>query len=525
MTRWFNTAGECDPAHHYMIAAEKRIPEANLLVEQMSYFVVHAPRQTGKTTALRALARRLTAEGKYAGLLFSCEVGGVARDDYLMAEQLVVGDLLRKAAALPAELRPPPLPDTPSTGLLSAVLQSWAEACPRPLVLVLDEIDALTGQSLIYVLQQLRAGHGARPRRFPWSIVLCGLRDVRDYRAASGGDPGRLGTSSPFNIKVQSLLVRDFTLAEVNELYSQHTADTRQPFTEQAVARAFELTRGQPWLVNALARKIVQDIGVPAPEPVTAEHVEDAKERLVLERATHLDSLVEKLREPRVRRVVEPILAGLPLPGGQAALDYDDDVSYARDLGLVSGKPLAIANPIYREVVARVLSTVAEDQIAVEPARFRLPDGRLAHRRLLRAFAAFWREHGEPVASAVPYSEVAAQIVLMAFFQRVVNGGGFIDREYGVGSGRIDLLVRFPYRKPEGRRAVQRRALEMKVWRPGRPDPLKEGLAQLDRYLSRLKLSRGTLVVFDARDRLARKPPRFVRATTPSGRKVTVLRA
>ncbi|WP_234023782.1 PD-(D/E)XK nuclease domain-containing protein [Sorangium cellulosum] len=82
----------------------------------------------------------------------------------------------------------------------------------------------------------------------------------------------------------------------------------------------------------------------------------------------------------------------------------------------------------------------------------------------------------------MPYPEVAPQLVLMAFLQRVVNGGGFIDREYGVGRGRIDLLVRFPYRKPDGSRAVQRRALELKVWRKGQKDPLREGLAQIDDY-------------------------------------------
>ena len=56
MPRRFNTAGPCLPAWHYMIPAERRLPEAPSLVEQLGYFVVHAPRQTGKTTALRALA-------------------------------------------------------------------------------------------------------------------------------------------------------------------------------------------------------------------------------------------------------------------------------------------------------------------------------------------------------------------------------------------------------------------------------------------------------------------------------------
>jgi hypothetical protein len=95
--------------------------------------------------------------------------------------------------------------------------------------------------------------------------------------------------------------------------------------------------------------------------------------------------------------VLEPVLAGTYEGGGDA---YDDDASYARDLGLVAqSKPLRIANPIYREVIVRVLASPAEDRLDASPARFLLPDGRLAFRRLLRAFADFWHEHGEVLAS------------------------------------------------------------------------------------------------------------------------------
>jgi hypothetical protein len=148
------------------------------------------------------------------------------------------------------------------------------------------------------------------------------------------------------------------------------------------------------------------------------------------------------------------------------------------------GKPLRIANSIYREVIARVFSSAAEDRVTDEPERFVLPDGRLAWKRLLRAFATFWSEHGEVLAAGMPYSEAAPQLVVMAFLQRIVNGGGFIDREYGVGRGRIDLLVRFPYRRTSGEAAMQRRAMELNVWRKGQQDPLAKGLAQIDAYLA-----------------------------------------
>jgi hypothetical protein len=524
MARRFNTAGPCRPDWHYMIPAERRLPEAPGLVEQGAYFVVHAPRQTGKTTALRALAEQLTASGRYAALHFSCETGEVAGDDFGEAQRAILSQLRQYAGfLLPAELHPPPFPEAPDSTLLGTALTAWAHACPRPLVLFFDEIDALRGQSLLSVLRQLRSGFSHRPTLFPASVVLCGLRDVRDYKAASGGDPERLGTSSPFNIKLESLRLGDFTQQEVRELYSQHTADTGQPFTEQVLARAFELTQGQPWLVNALAREVIEKMAVPVSEPITAEHVETAKERLILARATHLDSLVARLHEPRVRRILEPLLAGTLDSEGDT---YLEDLQYVRDLGLCArNNPLRMANPIYREVVARVLAEGSESKIEAEPRSFVLPDGRLDFDRLLREFIAFWRQHGEVLAAGVSYHEVAPQLVFMAFLQRVVNGGGFVEREYGVGRGRIDLLVRWPYQE-QGQRRWQLHALELKVWREHQADPLLEGLVQLDTYLERLGLEEGVLVIFDRRREAGGSPrSRFEQASAPSGRKVTVLRA
>nr|WP_241834926.1 ATP-binding protein [Pseudofrankia asymbiotica] len=404
-------------------------------------------------------------------------------------------------------------------------------------MLFFDEIDALSGQSLISVLSQLRDGYRDRPTSFPASIALCGLRDVRDCHsheiasrsrgspeAASGGDPSRLGTSSPFNIKLESLRLGDFTANEVADLYGQHTADTGQEFTPTAVARAFELTAGQPWLVNALAREIVVKLAVPATVPITVDDVEQAKERLVLARATHLDSLAARLAEPRVRRIVQPLLAG-----DLVALDpYDDDLAYTRDLGLIAtDNPVRIANPIYREVIVRVLTTQVEANVVADPRSFILPDGRLDVALLLREFAEFWIEHGDVLTTTEHYHEVAPQLVLMGFLQRVVNGGGYVDREYGVGRGRIDLLIRRPYTDQHGKRHWQREALELKVWHPYKADPLRQGLTQLDGYLDRLGLDTGTLIIFDRRPGAPDLSDRtqFDTATTPTGRTVTVLRA
>ena len=151
-----------------------------------------------------------------------------------------------------------------------------------------------------------------------------------------------------------------------------------------------------------------------------------------------------------------------------------------------------------------------------DPRIFVTPQGRLDFDKILEDFVDFWRLNGEILARQQTYSEAACQLVFMGWLHRVVNGGGLIDREYAVGRGRIDLLVRWFL--PD--RTEQWEAVELKVHRPGRPDPTTRGLIQLDRYLDRLGLSQGTLVVFDQSCEL----PSITDTNGPSGRTIIMLR-
>lgn len=527
--RYFNTSGPCVPQLHYMLPPEPRLPDARELIDEGLYFVVHAPRQTGKTTTLSALARDLTAEGQYAALRFSCERAKVFPGDVAAAETAILAAIRQETRRqrLPAELLPPdPWPGASPGSILSEGLEAWAVQCPRPLVLFFDEIDALRDETLLSVLAQLRDGFSARPESFPASVVLCGLRDVRDYKAASGGDVSRMGSSSPFNVAVKSLRISDFTRDQVAELYGQHTAETGQEFTPDAVERSFEYTQGQPWLVNAIAREITREMRIEPPWPITAVHVDDAKERLILTRATHLDSLVARLNEPRVRTIVEPLIAGTWHDTSRA--EYNDDLAYARDLGLVvEDNPVRVANPIYKEVIVRVLADGYASQVTAEPRTFLLADGRLDFGKLLSEFADWWRRNGEWLAKGEMYHEVAPQLIFMAFLQRVVNGGGIVDREYGIGTGRVDILVRKPYAGANGRPAMQEEGIELKVRTDKSGDPLDEALEQMDGYLSRFGLDHGTLLVFDRRSSAVRNPsaPEFTKIRSPEGRDITLLTA
>jgi hypothetical protein len=352
MQKWFNTAGPCKPDIHYMLSATERLPEIKQLIAQENYFVIHAPRQVGKTTAMLALAQELTASGAYTSVMVSAEVGATFPDEHEKAEEIILA-AWRDAADfwLPDELHPPIYDRHQLPQRIGNFLKVWSEASPRPLVIFIDEIDSLQNQTLMTVLRQLRDGFPRRPQGFPQSVALVGMRDVRDYKYASGGSD-RLNTSSPFNIKVRSFTLSNFTLEDVRNLYQQHTDATGQIFKPEAVDLAFHLTQGQPWLVNAIAKEIVEYIAKDPSIPITVELVNQAKEILIKRQDTHLDSLAERLREDRVRAVIQPILAGQELPDVP-----QDDIRYVLDLGLCTNENgLAIANPIYQEVLPRVLA-------------------------------------------------------------------------------------------------------------------------------------------------------------------------
>jgi hypothetical protein len=260
----------------------------------------------------------------------------------------------------------------------------------------------------------------------------------------------------------------------------------------------------------------VEDLADDPGQPVTPAIIDTAKEVLIERQDTHLDSLVERLREERVRRIIEPMLAGHTL-----GTIPEDDRQYLVDLGLARRDPaggLVIANPIYREIIPRTLAGGPQDSLPRIPATWLTPTGEMDSPKLLDAFLAFWRQHGEPLLRSAPYAEIAPHLVLMAFLHRVVNSGGTLEREYAIGTDRMDLCLRY------GEVTL---GIELKVWRDGRSDPLTVGLEQLDGYLAGLGLSSGWLVIFDQR---SNQPPIAERtsteeATSPGGRQVTVIRA
>ena len=495
MEKCFNIAGPCFPDEHYMLPALERLPGIMRIVEQRSYFVLHAARQSGKTTALMALVEDINEKGDMNALYFTVETiqrftdprEGIPKIVESMRNAVLrhplFKDIVRDPNSEIPALRPP------SPGLdVKAFLALLAEKSEKPLVVFFDEVDCLSDDTLVTFLRQLRDGYVTRKTSpFPASIALVGMRDIRDYKARIRPEGQTLGSASPFNIISEDLTLGNFKETDIARLYAQHTEATGQIFSDGAVDNVYEYTRGQPWLVNALARECVMKIHDSRyDEPVTVEDIATAKETIIRARGTHVDSLMERLKEPRVRRVVEPVILGKE----RGVAVNDDDYRYVLDLGLLRENEhhaLVPGNPMYAEIILRYLSNDEQAHFYSKYGQpfWLKPDGSLDMPALMTEFQRFWRENSGADREVYGYNEATPHLVMMGYLQRVVNGGGRIAREMALGSKRLDLCVEF---------GKFRYAVELKMRRNFSPS---ESPAQLAGYLDHLKLPEDWMAIFD----------------------------
>ena len=529
--KFFNTAGPIQPDIHYNVEPLSRIDleEVEQLIYQRKYFVLHAPRQTGKTSCLLALRDYLNARGEFVAVYANIEAGQALRNDAEKVVQTTAAtiadrvDTLRGGGEAVQLLRAVRESSESSGGLLTAFLRALCESLPLPLLLFLDEIDALVGDGLVSVLRQIRAGYDQRPQHFPQTVILCGVRDVRDYRIVLSNQDIVTGGSA-FNIKAKSLRLGNLTKEEIHDLYMQHTAATGQEFDEACFPMIWEATEGQPWLVNALGYEVTMEIRENRDRSVRIipEMIYRAQENIIYRRDTHIDILIDKLREDRVRRVIAPILANEDAET-ETHLS-DDDIQYVVDMGLVvRDKPLRIANAIYKEIIPRELTWARQQTLIQQAAWYINPDRSINMEKLLLDFQQFFRQNADSWIERFDYKESGPQLLLQAFLQRVVNGGGYIDREYGLGRGRTDLLITKPLTDQYGG-PYQRIVLELKILRGNIEETIRKGLEQTAGYMDKCggTINEGHFILFDRRPGRPWEEKLWHRTEQYGGREISV---
>jgi len=482
-----------------VLPPEERLVGAQLhrYISDQLYWVLHAPRQTGKTTFLQSWMREINA-GTEA---IACYVSlGICGGQDVERSMLAICNAIRNAAKY-SGLSIPVQKDDASFHILSSILTNWAELVnPKPLIVLFDDVDCLVDEILLSFLLQLRSRYPDRGvGKFPISVAMAGMRDIKEY-IISSKDGTVLNPASPFNVKGDSTTLPNYTKDNVSKLFAQRTEETGQLITQEALDYVYEQSKGQPWIVNSFFDRATQRV-LPADsmETVTLKHILQAREQMIEARETHFDALAERLHDPEMIQLIEPIITGIVSPPSKfVTLDL------ARDLGLISWdrkKGLKIANPMYEEILTRYLNSAYHDSMPSPSSwQWQKPDGSLDMNRMLKEFQKFWRRHSEIWEQRADYTEVFPHLLLMAFLQRVINGGGNIDREYAAGRGRMDLMVE--YNK-------QYYIVEVKlIHYYDTPAVVREeGLEQIRTYRDKIDASAPAyLIIFDRRPETKLKP-------------------
>lgn len=335
--------------------------------------------------------------------------------------------------------------------------------------------------------------------------MLVGLRDVRDYKIYSKEQQEYVMGGSAFNISAVSARLPRFTEAQAKALANLHTADTGQAFDDNAIKLLMRLTDGQPWCVN----RILYEATKTAPDTKTSistQIIAQSAQQVVLSRETHLQNIAEAVRDPRVHTVIEAMLVG-------GHIKVDADAEYVEDLGLIKrdddGK-FVISTELYQEVVPRVLTNkeyLTTVLSKISPPAYLDERGRIKMKVMMDKWKSFFLENIESWSEISDFKEAGVHLLLFAFLQRVVNGGGKLHREYALGRKECDILIEKPYYGGDfASGPVQEEVIELKVWREKDTTPWKrfveEAVDQVAKsYMARKQLTEGYLVIVDQKSK------------------------
>ncbi len=490
---FFNTAGPVNPNDHYCVDFLDRPETKDILklIDQKKYFLIHAPKQSGKTSLLLALSRHLNKEGKVKALYINVEPSALYQEDTTECFKSIFAELASRARDYLNDPYPEEIAfnilETKGPGFaLNELLTLWAKRSNKPIVLLFDEVDTLKGDALISFLKQLRSGFDKRPDFFPQSIVLCGVQDIR-HKVIKIVDDNPLTGGDVFNIEARSIRLGNLSRDDIYKLMESFKKDMNIKISSDTAKRIYEKTKGQPWLVNAIAFEIGEEM-VPRKSltKITPKDIDEAVENITQRQEIHLNSLTDRLKEDRVRRIITPILIGSEFSKEVA----ENDLRYLKELGILSeGDDIEISNPIYKEIIPRSLIQSTKLLIRYELNSFIDEEGSLDLEKAMSSFQKFYSNHAKVWNSRFLYKEAGRHLFLQAFLQRIADGGGRLERHYGLGRNQVSLSLSWPFESAWKKYLVSSRYVFAKR-------SLQEGLYFILKEMDEQDIVEGFLILF-----------------------------
>ena len=506
--RTFEKSGSVNPKASYYVSLENVVntdkQDIKTMVDCGRYFSIFAPRQSGKTTFLKRFCHELEKDRTYIAVLLSFEKYSKLSTEtfYAQIQKKLYRQLMDRLTVLDCDkleeitayLSNHHLTDHIAFGNLFEELNRIIQF--KKIVIFIDEFDGIPLDELgnfLNTIRDLYLEYKEIEQKALYSVGLVGIRNITKLI---------VGGVSPFNIADQVDLP-PFSLKNVDDLYSQYTRETNQPFTRKAIKKVYEETGGQPWLVNRLGTILTVDVKPETTAPINEKDVGKAIQLLLQERNVHFDNLYEKAvlyKETFVEIIFDHV-------------EYnpdDQDQTWLEQYGLVKQKEskAVVANNIYK---ARYLKTFFKEVKAyrdITLQEYQLPGNRLDMERILLDFEqyiaqigvnAFYQKWAAPVPQGdeeiietKPY-EKTGQFLLTAWLYTYVKGGeGELRYKVVSGLGRMDIFLSY-----KGHKYI----IETKVNRyKDISVVLAEGILQVSgKYLASEGAAAGYLVIFDTR--------------------------
>ena len=499
--RWFETQGPVNPEDNYVVTRPKEIADFIKRVKRGRYIVLFAPRQTGKTTFFKTAIEMLETAGE--GAYFPIQLNFEIYEDYGRAEfydglrQKICVDIAavfrQRRLALPEELAHflETAPLTNSLSLESFLQQLGLLLTPQRVVLIIDEFDAIPRGELRSFLHTLRYIYlTGRRKRCPYSVCIVGVKDITQLNYDR--------TISPFNIQDEFNLP-NFTLAQVQELLGEYTAEVGQAFAQEVIETLHRQTGGQPFLVNRLAQILTEEMEIPKSQTITIAHFAMAHQQILGEDNVNIVHLRTNVRRnPRFRsRLMKTV-------------SYDESIRFNRDDEVLSELATygviakgedgmcEITNPIYLYRILRTFEPLInglEADYYSQKSRgyhdYLTAAGEIAMEGLLDNFRDFIARAGFRILQ-VPDTprEYVGQYLLFAYLDQFVRQvRGAMHMEVQTGRGRADLVIFH-----QGRKYI----VETKIWQGELS--YRAGKEQLSAYLKLEGVPEGYYIVFDHRE-------------------------
>ena len=470
--RTFCTEGPVDPKLNYYVPRTALVAEGLKKVKQWRYFTIFAPRQSGKTTYFQFLIEAIKREKPdWLPVWVSFEAyGDLDLSDFLSS----LRDRILRGTELPENA----VPDFHNMTDIALKLREVAQIQKKEWVIVVDEIEGLKNPKVLNgFLHLIRSIYHEKQEIGLRSVILTGVSNITGIIQ---------DTASPFNIADQ-IQVPYFTREEVYDLLAQYERETGQLFEHPVKEGIYEQTLGQPGLVNALARDLVEKkcpngevVGMDA-FYLTVDHFT----RVYIDK--NISNIVSKAKQHT--EVMKEILFGKEVPFN----NYDETIKFLYVNGVIDDCDGACCIPI--PLYKKALYTCFKPLFNGEKEHFKSPietykkyvdeRGLLDVTKLLWRYIAYVKNRGNIIFSQGKASEGVYHYNIDAFFSTYAE---FADAkcfvETPVGGGRVDLLLL---------QAGKTDIIEIKRYDA---DQYEKSQGQLKAYLERSGLSEGHLVMF-----------------------------